>query len=617
MAVLEIPESPESIAFENVAEKLNSNDLERIGEEVVSGYDRDLVSISDLINIRIEYNKLFDLKHEKKTFPWVNAANIKLPVIIQPSVNFQSRASINLFPSSKLVKVIPINLELSSQSKALRVARYMNWQILFDMPNYRSSWNKTLVMLAKDGYAFRKIFWDSEQERVISDFILPQDFVVNYYTKDLETSKRYTQVMHLTINEIKIKAEQGIYVNTEDLEEPSHVKTDMTTLNNKENMGHSEPEADYATPRDILEQHTVIKLKENDEIRQPFIVTVDRETKKVMRIIDRRNPISGEPMCYFINLDFMPNPDSLFGYGFGQLLLGANKGMNGAINQMMDAGHLSTVRGGWVLKGSQVSRGNTSFTMGEFKEFSVRSDDSRKAIFPLEFAPPSSVLMDLVQFLQGYIDNLTTVTETVSGEAPKSDTTATAASIAIEASAKVFTSIQKSIHSKIQKEYKKIYTLDGIFIDQDQYMEIVATEIQKEAQERGTSVPELEIDAVKDFNSRLGIEPVSDPNIISEGHRIAKAEALAQMVAQNPFLAQDPQAVQIVMQKRAEALDISPAILESLNQVMGQAVQTAQNQATIAAQQANQIEQQDTMTQENELLEKDNSEIEAQLKELG
>lgn len=613
--VSEFQQNPESDFFENLAKNLSKEDLQRIGNEVVDGYIKDKESLTELEEIRVQYNKLFNLKWEKKTFPWANASNVKLPALTTACINFQARASINLLPPKNIVKVFPFDTELESELKAARVQKYMNWQLMFDMPTFRSSWDKTLMMLPKDGHAFRKVFWDATQQKVISDYILPQDFIVNYYTKDLETSQRYTQVLHLTANEIKIKEEQGIYINTDGLDIPLRPDTDNLTENNKQNVGESEPQLDYATPREVLEIHTIINLKENDKIRKPFIVTVDKDTRQVTRIINRKNPLTDETMNYVTSYEFIPNPDSIYGYGFGLLLLGANKAMNTAVNQTIDAAHLSSHRGGWILKGSQASRGNLSFEMGEFKEVNARTDDIRKAIFPLDFTPPSPVLMNLITFLQNYVNNLTTVTELFTGSAPKSDTTATSSQLAAELGSKVFTGIQQRIHSSFQKELKKIFDLNAIFIDEEEYAQIVSTEIEQAIQATDQTPPELQVSGQDDFLSSLDIRPVSDPNIISDAQNIGKAEVLAQVIAQNPFLAEDPAALKIVMERRLLALNENTTIVAQLSQIMDQAIQNAQNQSLIAAEQAKKIQEQQVRDQEGQQLLQEQEEIENLMQE--
>jgi len=586
MAEVDIPVSPESEFFRNIAEDMKKSDLDRIGEELSVAIDNDHKSLSDLETMRVEYNKLFSLTVEKVTDPWVNASNIKLPEIITACINYQARASLNLLPPKDIVKAFPIASTKEAEEKGERVSKHLNWQLMFDMPNFRDGFGKTLMMLPKDGCAFRKVYWDSIQQKVISDYILPQDFIVNYYTKDLETSQRFTQVLHQTENEIKIKTEQGLYINTDELLEPTSDQLDTTSRQNKDNVGESPPTPDYATPRTLYECHTFIKLKESDEIRTPYIVTLDKFTRKVVRIISRLSPVSEKPICYYVAYSFLPNPESIYGFGFGMLLLGINKTQNALINQVTDAGTLSTTIGGFVNEGSGMERGSLTFNMGEFKSVRARIDDLKKAIFPIEFKAPSSVLMDLVIFLKGYVNGLTTVTEVVQGQAAKSDTTATAAAISVEQAAKVFTANQQSVNETFKKELKLISDLNAIFLNESEYLEMI-TETD------GKIIGEHMVIKRDDYLEPFDIRPVSDPNIISDQQRIAKSEVLALTVAQNPFLAQDPGALKIVMERRLEAVNENSQVIGKLNQIMAEAVKTFQAQQQIEQAQAQQIQEQE------------------------
>ena len=259
--VEEVQRSPESEAFRNLSEDLSKAELEKIGEEVVDGFERDRDSLSGLLNTQREYNKLFNMVHEVKNDPWENAANVKLPIIITACTNFWARAYGNLFPANgRIVRGLPIDSRQETIERGTRIQRHMNWQIQ-TMPEFNSGMSKTLMMLPKDGFAFRKTYWDSNLQMVNSSYVAPQDFVVNYYTKDLISSMRYTQILRISVNEIKLKGVQGIYINTDEITEDTTTEPelDSTTINNKKDSGQEQPsEVDYATPREILEVHLFI-----------------------------------------------------------------------------------------------------------------------------------------------------------------------------------------------------------------------------------------------------------------------------------------------------------------------------------------------------------------------
>ncbi len=579
----EIAEDPESNFFRNIAKDLEKEELDKIGEETVEGVENDKDTLTELESTRDEYNRLLTLHYEKKNTPWDNASNIKLPIIATACGNFWARIYGNMFTRpNKIVRSTPGNLRAETVDASDRQERYINYKYR-TMPGFFTSFSKSMFMLPRDGYAFRKVYWDSEKGEVISTYVLPQDFIVNYYTKDLASSMRYAQVLRMSVNEIKIKGESGLYVNTDDLSEGSTNDPDLdsTTTSNKEDAGQTQPsDIDYTTPREVYEVHTYLFIGDQ-KIRKPYVVTVDKETRKVYRIIDRSSPITGKDMQYFVNYSFVENPDSIFGFGFGPMLLGITATMNTTVNQTIDAGTLSNVKGGWVLKGSQMARGSLSFKMGAFKQISVRSDDIRKAIFPLDFAPPSAVLLNLLTFLQDYVDRFTSVTDIFTGQAPKSDTTATAASLAAENGAQLFTTIQRLVFQKFGDEAEIMRDIYSIFLDKDEYLSITTDDVKEFAE-----MTNEQVDAriAADFSDDIDINLVGDPSNISQTQKLNKAEYLTQTIATNPFLAENPKALTLIMRRRLEAAELPEEDINALTLIMEESVQQQQQQQQAQAQ---------------------------------
>ena len=572
---------PESNYFENLAEKMKKEDLERIGKEIVEGFNNDEESLTEMRETEKEYNTMLDMKFAPTNHPWPKAANIMIPVILKACVNFASRAGLNLFGAENVVKGLSLVKEEKVQKRAKRVAKYQNIQINHKMPNYRTGFDKTLIQLPRDGYSFRKQYWDSEKKQVMSDYLLPENFVVNYYTKTLESSYRYTQILHLNPNEIKLRQENGLYVKCDDDEAELGIPTvsskGRVEIESRKDRGEQEPKSDYTTPRKILECHTYILEKEDDKIRKPVVVTLDFETEKVLRVVRREHPETKKPILFFAGFSFLQNDKSVYGLGFGSLLLGVNSTMNSTINQLLNAGTLLTQQGGFVLKGSSIARGQQSFKMGEFKEVNSRTDDIRKALMPLSFQPPSGILLNLLTFMKDFAEEFTTVTELFSGAQPKSDTTATAAQIAREEGAKMFTGIQQRLHRDYKRELQNIKTLNSIFLQDDVYLKVIRDEIPepKEGEE-----PEV-VTAKGDFKNDFEIVPVSDPNIISEQQTLAKAEYYARVIAENPFLAQNPKAIKKATLKRLEAVGENDASRKVIEDIMDEAIATQEAQKQI------------------------------------
>lgn len=578
----DIPQSPESSAFENLTKNFSPEELMKMGEELVKGYDDDWISIANLRRVRTAYNKLFDMVYERKSYPFPDCANVKMPVITTACVNFQARAYMNIFPPYRLINAIPDARSPEDAARARRVTDHLNWQLTFQMTEFYPGSDRMLLLLARDGYAFKKTYFDSVKRRVVSDFVLPEDFVVNYYCKSLDTSYRYTHVLYMNPNDIKIKAAQGLYTNVEGLEKiPSrNPELPEEKLRKDLNFGIAQPDVDYTTPRKILEMHTYRDIDKSG-ILKPVVVLIDYITKQVIRITSRINPLTGSRLDYFTAYDFIPNPHSIYGYGFGMMIYGINETINTSTNQLLDAGHLQNIKGGFVSRQAKMKRGNLQWEMGKFIEIDGAMDDVRKYILPFEFGPPSTVLMNLLEYMQTYVEKLTTVTEIFTGGTPRSDTSATAASLAVEQGIKVFTAIQQRVHRALREEIRKIAVLNAIYLDEFEYFTLVV---------KGKPTP-YNI-GKEDYSKDLEIHLVSDPNIVSEQQNVSRSEALAQIVMTNPILAQNPTAMLLVTTKRMEAINVAPYLIEEFTALMQQSIdammaqQQAQQQAQAQQQQS-------------------------------
>ena len=595
----DILESPESLYFENLAENMKDDELARISAEVMYGYKQDDSSISELKGLRDKYNKLFDLTHEPKNSPWENAANIKLPNLTKACVQFASRAGINSDTGGEIAKIDPVSSDDVSFYRAKNVSKHFNYELKYGTPNHYLSHRKTRIQLARDGYAFRKVYWDSIKKKIISTHILPEDFVVNYYSRDLEDCYRYTHVLKLNDNQVKIKMAQGIYKKIE-LDDLSLSQIDVETEASKSNLGQNVPQVDYTTPRKILEMHTYIYLKNKDKLRVPVVVTFDYESEKILRIVRRSHPETGEEMKYFINYTFIPNDKSIYGYGFGHLLYNTVSTMSTATNQLINAAALATNGTGFISKGSGLNRGAMRMEMGELKEINARGEDIRKSIYQLDFAPPSNVLMQLLQFLGNQADSLSTVTELMTGGQPRSDTTATAASIAQGESVKLFTDIQKAYHISLGEEFQCMKGMFSIFLDETGVVEISGDDPFQITRE--------------DYSTKFTIMPVADPNVINKQETVSKAEFMLNLIKQDPFLQQDPRALLLGTTNLLEAMGINPKKISEIEGIYLEAVQASVNQQAAAQQQAQeaqlQQDQEELSNQQQKNLEEDFKEVE-------
>lgn len=574
----DVAESPESLFFENLAEKLNEDDLKRIATEVVEGYETDLESISELKEMRDRYNKLFDLNHEEKNFPWENSASIKLPTLTKACIQFASRSGINSESGSEIAKIDPVSSDEESFLRAKNVSAYFNYKLKYSKPNHYLSHRQTRMQLARDGYAFRKVYWDSINKSVVSEHILPEDFIINYWSTSLETCYRYTHVLKLNENQIKIKMAQGVYRQA-DVSTFQNKETDTETAESKSRVGQNVPDDDFTSFKDILECHTYIHLEDGDDLRIPVIVTVEKNSQEVLRIVRRSHPETGKPLHYFSNYTFIPNDKSIYGYGFGHLLFNLVSTMNSSTNMLMNSGTLSTTVTGIVSKHAGL-KGAKTMKMGEFIEAEGRVDDLDKHFKQLSFPAPSGVLLNLLQYLGNLTDQLTTVTEIMSGGQPRSDTTATAATIAQSEAIKLFTDIQKSYHLSLGEEFQNMKNLYSIFLDETQTVDVL-----------GMTPFTITRD---DFKTNLTIQLVADPNVLNRRENIQRAEYILNLIKQDRFLSQSPQAILLGTENLLQQMGTNPKDIDKLKAIYNESIQMMQMQQ----QQALQMQQQQTLNQD-------------------
>ena len=535
-AVLQTQEAIAKVNINNLAESINPDVLQKMGSKVVEEYDNDIQSRREWEERRANWVKLFAGLKDKKNYPFKDASNVHVPLMGMACLQFQSRAYDALLPAKDVMTAY--STDGKSKAQAERVTKHMNWQLRFQMEEWEDDMDALLLSLAINGTAFKKTYYDPILKRTASRLLTVDELVLPYKCRRLEDSPRKTHAFYMSVNDLKIKESNQIFINAKDLK-VNTVETPISSELNtakKDITGISQGLMDEK-PRLILEQTRLWDLN-GDGIEENYVVTVDWETKKVLRVIPNIyiDYLTKQelPLEYYTVYTFIPNPDSVYGYGFGHLLEGLNESADTIINQLIDAGHLSNIGAfsGFVGRRSGIKKGDLQFKLGEFKEVDLLTDDIKKAIYNFEFGQPSNVLFSLLGMLEGYSQKITTVSETMMGELPPSDTTATATMAVLEQGMKVFSTIQRRIHKSFKKELKKIFIFNGLYLDEDIYFTVQDTESLSMA---GYTAGKI------DYLNMIDVIPVSDPNIISRAEKVAIAQQSYQMGLQNPLIMNDPE----------------------------------------------------------------------------
>lgn len=522
------------LATTNLAEGLEDTTLKKIGQDVVDGYKADCNSREEWERKNEQWVRLATQFMEKKTFPWPNAANVKFPLLTTAAMQFSARAYPALVPSQSIVvgKVVGKDDEQQSKrAKAERIGMHMSYQLLEQMEDWEEDMDKLCLTLPIVGTCFKKTYFDPVKGKNCSELVLAKDLVVNYWAKTLETAFRKTHVFELNANQIQEKKNAGVYRDVV-LSQPSNIPTSDANSFNKWNRIHPPQTDDESTPYSILEQHTFLDL-DGDGYKEPYIVTVERESGTVLRILARfyekdvkkganGKIIAIKPFEYFTKYGFIPNPDGgFYDLGFGVLLGGVNETVNTLINQLLDAGTLSNLQSGFISKGIRIRGGNKPLTPGEWRTVETTGDDLKKGIVPLPAKDPSTTLFQLLGTLVTSGKELASIAEIFVGKMPGQNTPATTTMASIEQGQKVFVAIYKRILRSLSKELKKLYRLNSIYLEDMEYFTILDDQGVQQSLQTGK----------KDYEDEsLDVIPSADPNVVSDAQKLIKAQGLMELI---------------------------------------------------------------------------------------
>jgi len=467
---------------------------------------------------------LLGLKLEETTEPFDGACTATHPLIIENAVKFQSKASQELFPSKGPVKTQIVGAQSPDKEKqAQRVKDFMNYQLTEEMPEYFDEFEKMLFHLPLIGTAVKKVYYDETLGRPISEFIPIDQFHVSNLVSDLRRADRYTHVIYRSENDLRKDMDAGMYSEL-DLGDPEQTERGNITSKAEQIMGLSAyDENPYDPSYQLLEQHLYLDLPEPFNsptgVAYPYIVTVDKSSKKVLSI--RRNWNDGDARFvkreHFVSYKFVPG----FGfYGLGLIHFLGNLTMSAtaAMRALIDAGQFSNLPGGFKARGVRVVGDNSPIMPGEFRDVESTGLDLGKSIVPLPYKEPSQTLYQMLGFVatagQKFADTTDQVVSDASNYGPVGTTLAL-----LEASGKFFSAIHKRLHKSQKDEFKILARINHEFLPTAYPYDIIgqSAEIFKQ-----------------DFDGRVDVVPVSDPNIPSNSHRLAQAQLMLQLASQSP-----------------------------------------------------------------------------------
>ena len=505
----------------NLADVMEDAEVQAVAQELLEGFDRDKQSREEYDEIAEDGINLLGLQYDDSAGSFPGSSGVTHPVLAQAVVKFQAKAYKELFPTEGPVRTVIMGTQTQEKlDQSNRVRQFLNWQTQTQMPEYGPELDKMLFHVALYGTSFNKTYFNPALQRPVTEFIKAQDFYVDYYASDLETAERYTHKYLISKNEIKKMQLAGVF---RDVDVDVDYTIDQTSADelSDETVGSSKPgeNDDYAS---ILEMHVNIDLpgfEDSDGIKLPYIVhmTEDGEVLAIRRNYDADDMMRKKKM-YFTHYTMIPGL-GFYGYGYIHLIGGLTKTATSSMRQLIDAGTFANLPGGFKAHGLRVLAPDEPIAPGEFREVNAPAGDLGKSLQILPFKEPSSTLFNLMDYASKlasqFADSTDNVVENATNYGPVGTTMAL-----LEQSSKLFSAVHKRLHAAQTKNLRILTRLDYEYLP-DLYPYEVAGGAQQVFK--------------KDFNLKsIDVIPVSDPNMPTEAHRIAKINAIMSIAQQNP-----------------------------------------------------------------------------------
>ena len=514
---------------ENLAELLDENELMRISNQLVDGIEKDKSSREDWEKTYTDGLKYLGMKFDdERSEPFEGASGVIHPLLGEAVTTFQAQAYKELLPSGGPVKTQVIGAyDGAVEEQAQRVKEFMNYQIVHVMEEFDEELDQMLFYLPLAGSAFKKVYYDEGLGRAVSKFVAPEDLIVPYFTTDLETCPRITNVVKMPENEVKKLQALGFYrkIDIETGDEDA-VTSDAKEEINK--LSGLEPSYDTGEVSLLYEVHCNLEIDGFEDVdadgvptgvKLPYIVTIDANSREILSV--RRNFVENDPLKnkveYFVHFKFLPGL-GFYGFGLTHMIGGLSKASTSILRQLIDAGTLANLPAGFKTRGIRIRDEDTPIQPGEFRDVDAPGGSLRESIQPLPFKEPSGTLLNLLNILVDGGKKFASIAEINTGQGNPNAPVGTTLAL-LERSTKVLSAIHKRLHNSQKKEFKLLAQVFQEYLPQDYPYAIAGGQANIK---------------LADFDEKVDIFPVSNPDIFSQSQRIAMAQEMMQLVQSNP-----------------------------------------------------------------------------------
>ena len=514
----------------NLAEVLDEGYMQSVANELVDKIDNDKSTREDWEQAYTKGLDLLGFKYEERTRPFRGAASVHHPVLAQAVTQFQAMAYVELLPSDGPVRTQVVGANSTQlQQAAERVKDYMNYEITHVMEDYNPEMDQLLFQLPLSGSAFKKIYFDEVLNRATSKFIPAEDVIVPYGCSDLDTCERITQVLKMSLNDLRKKQVSGFYL---DVDLQGYDGSNENGLQEKKDQIDGESPGSYAADdmAELYEIHVDLDLEgfedinprngEPSGIKLPYIVTIDRSSQRVLSIY--RNYNEGDPIKkrneYFVHYKFLPGL-GFYGFGLIHMIGGLTRTATSALRQLLDAGTLSNLPAGFKSRGLRIRDDDQPLQPGEFRDVDAPNGIIREALMPLPYKGPDQVLMQLLGFCVDAAKQFATVADMQLSEIGSSQTPVGTTMALMERGTKVMSAVHKRLHYAQKKEFELLAKIFKLVLPPMYPYNVTGGPRQ---------IKQI------DFDDNIDILPVSDPNIFSMSQRVTLAQNQLQLAQTNP-----------------------------------------------------------------------------------
>lgn len=511
--------------FKNLAEDMSDEVLQRMSNQLLDDYKKDRVSRKDWETSYTSNLDLLGIKHTEMTRPFKGSASVTHPLLSEAVTSFQAQAYKELLPSSGPVRTRVLGMEDDEKvNQAQRVQDFMNYMITEEMEEYTPEFDQLLFYLALAGSAFKKVYYDEVMQRAVSKFIPAEDLVVPYYATDLMECERITHVIKMGENEILKKQAAGFYRDVE----LKPTAAGPTEIEKKyQELEGVTPSTDKQYSYSVLEMHVDCNLEEFEnansekEVKVPYIITIDEGSGEVLSIY-RNYDMTDETKKrkeYFVHFKFLPGL-GFYGFGLTHMIGGLSRTATQSLRQLLDAGTLSNLPAGFKSRGIRIRDDDQPFQPGEFRDVDAPGGNIKDQFQILPFKEPSATLYQLMGFVVQAGQKFAAITNMDTGNDLQNRAVGTTVSL-LERGSRVMSAIHKRCYYSMRREFRLLSKVFGTYLPPIYPYSVYGAD-----------------QAVKqtDFDDRVDVIPVADPNIMSMAQRVTLANENLKIAMSNPMM---------------------------------------------------------------------------------